>query len=1523
MKRLQSTILAMSIFASLMTPVYATDEVTKNPLSLEQTIVSEDFNSAKITRPVTNSNEYIRMGGTDGFAYHTTSWGYLSRQKASIEDGRYVHTFFEYDKTDSTSDYQVAQMTKKLDKEVPLNLGDELHIGFDYMHTNTISSNMSFSIDDLASCAFTCIENNTGKNVSSHANVAQLIAFNYISNKEDNKTKLRICGGESAVVIDPAKLYRVNLIIKTADKDYDNKETLTVNITADDGTDIRVVGYLDAAFKGKANQYGYISVADPDIEPLRSFKELTFKFETPSAAGDMVIDNVTVKKIRNGYDIKGDAVADNGVIPEGFTAGTATVSLTTDVSYYTGNSVSGSFIVAQYDEYGRFIDADITPATVTRESRVVSKEITINEKAKKLTAFFWGDNQTPKTAEENLAEKNEAIQGVNSDFTVDFTDLSKIEKINEYADSGIFTFGTETAGFGKSGETVYTIANNTDTITDSEQDKPYKAIKVSPSMLYPEAGDTTVFDISFAADALSSNKTVKVASYNEDGTKGEISELIAIKPSGDLCILNEAAKLRGKKVKITPEKWYNLKLYINKADYAKGTPNTVSAYLDGQLVIDNKAFSVNGDTFAKWYGFSDIEIGAQATVDNTSYKADKLYIGRISLGINNTAPVNTVIDSNNSHFVNLIDNSQGIIYNGGQDFDDFISYLKRDGITSAEFIENNAYLKLGDIKGGDIYYKVIDLPEHYVDTHSVSGVDTTPNIYNPDLTNYYEYEPPISIKKGSALDASFVLGNAETIDKNGFVYADGDRFMLDKNTPNDKSDDEEIKFWGTNIPGQGGFPDTHEEAERLADSVAAAGFNLVRFHGIESGRKPLLFGFTDDATKIDETSWEKFTYLLKCLKDRGIYYYIDQMIFMPASIYKNGVGNLSGFDDVTGLGSGLSPICYFNEHAIDLQQEFSRMLLTEAYPASVGHSKSNLVNDPALAMMDLKNEFSLQSFEWLEGSTSTEFTVIEKYKTHYEELCKLYTEWIKKKYPSDADGTTDEKLEAAWGKSFPMTVDGVTESSETSLNFFRTWLHSDKRLDDEEFFMRDMMADYYKAMLDYLKDTVGVSCAVTGNTIYGGSTPHLTHDNATGTDFIDAHKYWGHPASGDLVTPGSDLVGFNSTGLYTKAGSISMLDADVLEKKNSETGEVSKYVGNLALIGQLASAKVSGKPYVISEWLDCAGNPTFAEGVPIMAAMASMHNWTPISFGWSSDTDYFANVEDGRSYRLQNAFSIITNPVMRATFPAASVMFNRGDVAEATEEYYTQYNSDEEIYIGQRDSQGIWVHTVPVPNMSRHALLGKTGIKFYDVPSTAVQSTAMNQTAVENTEKELNGEKVTYTSTTGELITNLGDTIFKVNTPRSQVISGYVGGKAEATDNMSLDISSEFAAIMLTSIDGDKAISNADRILFTAAGNARNHGYLLTNDGGAVKIGSSNMVITLKDNGTKEYSLSGDNVIMIEQIVGTVTLKGLSGNNYKVYPLTPTGERMAELNVTKTADGISFTLTKDTKAMNLEIVKVS
>ena len=82
------------------------------------------------------------------------------------------------------------------------------------------------------------------------------------------------------------------------------------------------------------------------------------------------------------------------------------------------------------------------------------------------------------------------------------------------------------------------------------------------------------------------------------------------------------------------------------------------------------------------------------------------------------------------------------------------------------------------------------------------------------------------IEKGSVLDFGSILNNHRPAGKYGFLKAKGEYFEFEK-LPGVRQ-----RFFGVNLSENSNVP-TKEEAPHLAEAIARAGYNSVRFHHFE------------------------------------------------------------------------------------------------------------------------------------------------------------------------------------------------------------------------------------------------------------------------------------------------------------------------------------------------------------------------------------------------------------------------------------------------------------------------------------------------------------------------------------------------------------------------------------------------------------------------------------------------------------------------------------------------------------------
>lgn len=133
--------------------------------------------------------------------------------------------------------------------------------------------------------------------------------------------------------------------------------------------------------------------------------------------------------------------------------------------------------------------------------------------------------------------------------------------------------------------------------------------------------------------------------------------------------------------------------------------------------------------------------------------------------------------------------------------------------------------------------------------------------------------------EGSAADARGWLMDAPA-GKHGWVTARPDgRLQFADGTP--------ARFWGTTTTYAGSFPDKPEEIDRLADTLAACGYNLIRFHHNDIPRSGLGFlrpkkdGVAESSIELDPEGIDRLDRLAAACFKRGIYIHLDLLDSRP------------------------------------------------------------------------------------------------------------------------------------------------------------------------------------------------------------------------------------------------------------------------------------------------------------------------------------------------------------------------------------------------------------------------------------------------------------------------------------------------------------------------------------------------------------------------------------------------------------------------------------------------------------------
>ena len=510
------------------------------------------------------------------------------------------------------------------------------------------------------------------------------------------------------------------------------------------------------------------------------------------------------------------------------------------------------------------------------------------------------------------------------------------------------------------------------------------------------------------------------------------------------------------------------------------------------------------------------------------------------------------------------------------------------------------------------------------------------------------------------------------------------------------------RFLGVNFDFQDCFPD-HDESTYTAKTLRRLGINAVRFHKYDllRNRGRSLYFWDPDRNEIDQTNLDRMFFALSELKKNGIYWCID---LLTNRQIKSG-------DYPEFAGETFYTYSIFMPRLIELQKEFITKLFTTRNP----YTGKTLAEDPALVMLIIQNEDSL-----LYQPNRNRI----KHPLALAELKRRFNAYLREKYQ------TRNALAAAWKNTLKPEEDPTRDSVELPMNS-AGFNFSDARQADIRLFFYEIQRSYYRTIRDHVR-SLGVRVPLAGSN-HWTSDPLDLRANAE-LDFVDRHSYWAHPTVVDGWA--FHQVLFNPLPMI-----------------KSRTG---------GLLGDLASRRIVGKPYSVTEWNDASTNEFRADAQLLLPAYAVMHDWQLFQFSYSSRRTH-GKFKNPMVYPL----GIIADPVQLSLFPVSAILFHRGDTAGG--QSFCQKVTDKELadpgFVLNREA------------IELAALRGKSGIAFENIP---LPPAAKKTSPME------------WDARTGRC---------KIDTPMTQGFAGFPARQEIRCETARFLLNEDFAVVALTSLD--------------------------------------------------------------------------------------------------------------------------
>ena len=533
-----------------------------------------------------------------------------------------------------------------------------------------------------------------------------------------------------------------------------------------------------------------------------------------------------------------------------------------------------------------------------------------------------------------------------------------------------------------------------------------------------------------------------------------------------------------------------------------------------------------------------------------------------------------------------------------------------------------------------------------------------------------------------------------------------------------------------------------EEVVSAVRRMRERGINITRLHGLEFLHKRGSRSLFD----YDAAAFDRLDRLIAELGKNGIYLILDTDYPMIVHI-----GADDGIEGIGPAGAGLMFAEFFNPRVMALKQRRMREIFTHRNP----YTGKRYSDDPTLALVEIQNE---DSMFWY-GVDSQR----EPFKT---QLVTAFREWLARR---------DGKAPAE-----PVTIQPMWVYREKWMNEHPA--ERERALDQLRFFDQ-LERNFWDLSVQVLR-AAGVKVPITGTNWQGGGFSTRVHlYGQSKLDYVDRHGYWDHPQG-----EGNSLWNI-ATAQFINQPMVRAIEVGVdLKQENN--------VGNLVLAK--AWERIFGLPMTISEWNTCLPNEYSLEGTLLMAAYGLMQ-------GWSGDLQ-FGYFSSGMRTKLgPGSFDLLANPPQILQFPAAAMLWHRGDVREGgvvAERVYTPQT----VFAPQDD-------VLPLPLEA--ALVGKVGYRF---STDAAPPVVQDITAWRDVEHGI------YRSMTGELAWNAKDGVVTIDTPRTQAVVGFLSARNTELAAMKLKSTSRFGSVAVSVLDAAPDVRQSRHLLVSLIGQAKNEG---------------------------------------------------------------------------------------------------
>lgn len=552
---------------------------------------------------------------------------------------------------------------------------------------------------------------------------------------------------------------------------------------------------------------------------------------------------------------------------------------------------------------------------------------------------------------------------------------------------------------------------------------------------------------------------------------------------------------------------------------------------------------------------------------------------------------------------------------------------------------------------------------------------------------------------GTPVDLSHLNAADRPAGSHGQVRVDGDRLVFADGTP--------ARFWGANVAG-GALSYAEPEVVRAqAKRLAAFGFNLVRIHHHDAWW--LQPNVLDPAGGLDETTLGKIDWWVKCLRDEGIYVWIDIHVGR-AFTEKDGIEALPELEPHRFEGRGFN---YVNPTIEARMAEFARAY----FDRKNVHTGVRYVDDPAVIGVLVTNENDL-SFHGVRFFAP--------------------------------DGGAREHQAMLQALAGPIVQElGLPEHAADTI----------AQPGPGKVLLVELEARFAKRAVEGLRGLGWKGPIATTN--FWGKTPLHTLAPLLVGDIVDAHSYG---------------------------------EAEFL--RTNPRMEPS-------FVTWLAGAQLAGMPFSVTEWnVSWPARDRFA--APLFASsIGALQEWDSMVF-------YVYSQHPIPPPREPTQWSSLQDPALMAMMPAAALLFREQHVRPAEQTVRIELSREALYDEGASPLSSVALRTIAEQSRLEIGVPDLPELSW-DTPRPGRQDAKV---VVDPNAAQLPADATEVVSDTGELRRDWAREIHTIDTPRTQAVQGWIGGRTVTLGDLEVELDTPKASIAVSSLD-DEPIASSRRLLLT------------------------------------------------------------------------------------------------------------